>query len=66
MARLLTGWNKLLMSNIKNDRFLNLFFAQAAPEYTTALALVRMGLGVTMIPESFWNDRFAGTYNKRC
>jgi len=35
---------------------------QEVPEYTTALALVRMGLGVTMIPESFWNDRFAGTY----
>jgi DNA-binding transcriptional LysR family regulator len=34
---------------------------QEVPEYTTALALVRHGLGVTMIPESFWNDRFLGT-----
>lgn len=33
---------------------------QEVPEVTTALALVRAGLGLTMIPQSFGTTRFAG------
>ncbi len=33
---------------------------QEVPEVTTALALVRAGLGLTMIPQSFGASRFAG------
>jgi DNA-binding transcriptional LysR family regulator len=33
---------------------------QEVPEVTTALALVRAGLGFTMIPQSFGTTRFAG------
>ncbi|MDB6170786.1 MAG: LysR family transcriptional regulator [Chthoniobacteraceae bacterium] len=33
---------------------------QEVPEVTTALALVRAGLGLTMIPQSFGTSRFAG------
>jgi DNA-binding transcriptional LysR family regulator len=33
---------------------------QQVPEFTTALALVRAGLGVALMPESFWTSRFAG------
>jgi DNA-binding transcriptional LysR family regulator len=33
---------------------------QEVPEVTTALALVRAGLGVTLIPQSFGSTRFAG------
>lgn len=33
---------------------------QEVPEVTTALALVRAGLGVAMIPQSFGTSRFAG------
>jgi DNA-binding transcriptional LysR family regulator len=33
---------------------------QQVPELTTAIALVRAGLGVAMIPESFWSRRFEG------
>jgi len=33
---------------------------QEVPEVTTALALVRAGLGVTLIPQSFGTSRFAG------
>lgn len=33
---------------------------QEVPELTTALALVRAGLGLTMIPQSFGTTRFAG------
>lgn len=31
---------------------------QQVPELTTALALVRAGLGVAVIPESFWSNRW--------
>ncbi len=33
---------------------------QQVPELTTAVALVRAGLGVAMIPESFWSSRLEG------
>ena len=33
---------------------------QEVPELTTALALVRAGLGLTMIPQSFGTTRFGG------
>ena len=33
---------------------------QQVPELTTALALVRAGLGVAVIPESFWKSRLEG------
>lgn len=33
---------------------------QQVPELTTAMALVRAGLGVAIIPESFWNSRIEG------
>jgi DNA-binding transcriptional LysR family regulator len=33
---------------------------QEVPEVTTALALVRAGLGIAIIPESFWKGHFAG------
>lgn len=33
---------------------------QQVPEFTTAIALVRAGLGVAMIPESFWSSSFEG------
>lgn len=33
---------------------------QQVPELTTAIALVRAGLGMAMIPESFWSRRFEG------
>jgi len=33
---------------------------QEVPEITTILALVRAGLGISMIPESFCNNRFQG------
>lgn len=33
---------------------------QQVPELTTAVALVRAGLGVAVIPESFWSGRFMG------
>jgi DNA-binding transcriptional LysR family regulator len=33
---------------------------QQVPELTTALALVRAGLGVAVIPESFWSSRLEG------
>jgi len=33
---------------------------QQVPELTTAMALVRAGLGVAVIPESFWNSRIEG------
>jgi DNA-binding transcriptional LysR family regulator len=33
---------------------------QQVPELPTAMALVRAGLGVAVIPESFWNSRLEG------
>ncbi len=33
---------------------------QQVPELPTAMALVRAGLGVAIIPESFWNSRLEG------
>ena len=33
---------------------------QEVTEFTTALALVRSGLGLTIMPQSFWTSRFAG------
>lgn len=33
---------------------------QQVPELPTAMALVRAGLGVAIIPESFWNSRIEG------
>ncbi|GAA5123113.1 LysR family transcriptional regulator [Luteolibacter yonseiensis] len=33
---------------------------QQVPEFMTAIALVRAGLGVAIIPESFWSARFEG------
>ncbi len=33
---------------------------QQVPELTTMMALVRAGLGVAVIPESFWNSRIEG------
>jgi DNA-binding transcriptional LysR family regulator len=38
---------------------------QEVPEVTTVLALVRAGLGVSMIPESFGNNRFEGIRTHR-
>ena len=35
---------------------------QEVPEITTVLALVRAGLGVSMIPASFSNNRFEGIH----
>ncbi|MBK1881118.1 LysR family transcriptional regulator [Luteolibacter pohnpeiensis] len=33
---------------------------QSVPEFMTAVALVQAGLGVAMIPQSFWNHRIEG------
>lgn len=38
---------------------------QQVPEFTTAIALVRAGLGVAIIPESFWSSRFEGVRSHR-
>lgn len=38
---------------------------QEVTEFTTALALVRAGMGVTVIPESMWQNTFTGVTSHR-
>lgn len=38
---------------------------QEVTEFTTALALVRAGMGVTIIPESMWQNTFTGVSSHR-